>query len=179
MVATIAFIFLIGIFASRYGRLRLGDDDDEPEYSQVVWFSMLFAGDLGAVLMLWGVAEPLNHAYNVPQNNAEPMSNDVVRQAFSYTFYHFGVHMWVILALPGLALGCFIYKRKLPPRLSSVFSPLPGGRIYEWPGKLIDILRHRGHHLRHRGVCGAGGAADQRRYESGLRAPPWSAGANC
>ena len=79
-------------------------------------------------------------AYNVPRNNVEPMSNEAVRQAFSFTFYHFGIHMWVILALPGLALGYFIYKRKLPPRLSSVFSPLLGGRLYEWPGKLIDIL---------------------------------------
>lgn len=137
---SVAFIFLIGIFASRYGRLKLGDDDDEPEYPLVVWFCMLFAGGLGATLMFWGVAEPINHAFNVPQNNADPMSNDAVRQAFAYTFYHFGIHMWVILALPGLALGYFIYKRKLPPRLSSVFSPLLGGKIYEWPGKLIDIL---------------------------------------
>lgn len=137
---SVALIFLVGIFASRYGRLKLGDDDDEPEYPLVVWFCMLFAGGLGATLMFWGVAEPMNHAFNVPQDNEAPMSNGAVRQAFAYTFYHFGIHMWVILALPGLALGYFIYKRKLPPRLSSVFAPLLGGRIYEWPGKLIDIL---------------------------------------
>lgn len=137
---SIALIFLIGIFVSRYGRLKLGDDDDEPEYNLVVWFCMLFAGGLGATLMFWGVAEPMNHAFNVPQQNAESMSDEAVRQAFAYTFYHFGVHMWVVMALPGLALGYFIYKRKLPPRLSSVFAPLLGGKIYEWPGKLIDIL---------------------------------------
>src|SRR5699024_7515710 len=47
-------VFLIGIFASRYGRVKLGDDDDEPEHRLVVWFSMLFAGGVGAVLMFWG-----------------------------------------------------------------------------------------------------------------------------
>src|SRR5699024_4413392 len=42
--------------------------------------------------------------------------------------------------LPGLALGYFIYKRKLPPRVSSIFAPLLGEKIYAWPGKLIDAV---------------------------------------
>lgn len=135
-----AFIFLVCIALSRYGRVKLGDDEDEPEHSFPVWFSMLFAAGLGAVLMFWGVAEPLNHAYNVPMADADPMSDDAIREAFVFTYYHFALHMWVIFVLPGLALGYFIYKRKLPPRLSSVFSPLLGGKIYGLPGKLIDVL---------------------------------------
>lgn len=134
------FIFLIAIFISRYGRLRLGDDDDEPEHGLIAWFCMLFAGGIGAVLMFWGVAEPLNHSVNVPQQDAEPMSEQAITEAFAYTFYHFGIHMWAIVALPGLALGYFIYKRKLPPRVSSVFAPILGSRIYSLPGKLIDAL---------------------------------------
>nr|WP_152821209.1 MULTISPECIES: BCCT family transporter [unclassified Corynebacterium] len=133
-------IFLLGIFASRYGRVRLGDDDEEPEHSLVAWFCMLFAGGVGAVLMFWGVAEPINHAYNVPMADHERMSPGAITEAFAFTFYHFGIHMWVIMALPGLALGYFIYKRKLPPRLSSIFAPVLGGRIYSTPGKLIDVL---------------------------------------
>ncbi|MDO4760663.1 MAG: BCCT family transporter [Corynebacterium sp.] len=137
---SLSLLFLISIFASRYGRLRLGDDEDEPEHSLPVWFAMLFAGGVGAVLMFWGVAEPINHIYHVPMANEEPLSRAATEQALAFTFYHFGVHMWVILALPGLALGYFIYKRKLPPRLSSVFAPLLGARIYSLPGKLIDAL---------------------------------------
>lgn len=137
---SVMFIFLIAVFVSRFGRLRLGDDDDEPEHSLVAWFCMLFAGGIGAVLMFWGVAEPLNHSVNVPMQNAEPMSEEAIRQAFAFTFYHFGIHMWAIMTLPGLALGYFIYKRKLPPRLSSVFAPVLGSKIYSTPGKLIDVL---------------------------------------
>ena len=37
------FIFLIVLFVSKYGNYRLGDDDDEPEYSLPVWFSMLLS----------------------------------------------------------------------------------------------------------------------------------------
>lgn len=134
------FIFLIGVFASRYGRVKLGDDDGEAEHSLVAWFSMLFAGGVGAVLMFWGVAEPINHVYHVPMADQEPLTEGAAIEAMAFTFYHFGVHMWVIMALPGLALGYFIYKRKLPPRLSSVFSPILGAKIYETPGKLIDAL---------------------------------------
>ncbi|MDO4929123.1 MAG: BCCT family transporter [Corynebacterium sp.] len=137
---SLIFIFLVGIFVSRYGRLRLGDDDEEAEHSLIAWFCMLFAAGIGAVLMFWGVAEPLYHSVQPPQAQLDPMSEAAIEEAFGFTFYHFGIHMWAILALPGLALGYFIYKRKLPPRVSSVFSPLLGGNIYRWPGKLIDIL---------------------------------------
>lgn len=133
-------VFLICIFVSRYGNLRLGDDDDEPEYSYPVWFAMLFAAGMGATLMFWGAAEPLNHAYNPPRGGYESMSRDAIIQAFEFTYYHFGIHMWVIFTLPGLAVGYFVYKRKMPARMSSMFAPLLGGKVYEAPGKLLDAL---------------------------------------
>ncbi|WP_244213427.1 BCCT family transporter, partial [Corynebacterium gottingense] len=134
------FIFLIVIFVSRFGNMRLGDDEDEPEYSYPVWFAMLFAAGMGATLMFWGAAEPLNHAYNPPRGDMEPMSREAIVQAFEFTYYHFGIHMWVIFTLPGLAIGYFVYKRKMPARMSSMFAPLLGGRVYETPGKLLDAL---------------------------------------
>ena len=134
------FIFLIVLFVSKYGNYRLGDDDDEPEYSLPVWFSMLFAAGMGATLMFWGAAEPLHHAYDPPRGGYESMSRDAIRQAFEFTYYHFGIHMWVIFALPGLAMGYFIYKCKMPARYSSLFSPLLGSKVYQWPGKLLDAI---------------------------------------
>lgn len=133
-------VFLIVVFVSRYGNLRLGDDDDEPEYSYPVWFAMLFAAGMGATLLFWGAAEPLNHAYNPPRGGYDSMSREAIIQAFQFTYYHFGIHMWVIFTLPGLAVGYFVYKRKMPARMSSMFSPLLGGKVYEAPGKLLDAL---------------------------------------
>ena len=137
---SLAFIFLIFLFISGYGRMRLGQDGERPEHSTASWFAMLFAGGLGSVLMFWGVAEPLNHMTNVPMQDVEPGSLEAIREAMGFTMFHFGLHMWVIFALPGLGMGYFIYKRNLPPRVSSIFSPLLGGAIYRWPGKLIDAL---------------------------------------
>ena len=136
---SVSFIFLIGLFVSRYGRIQLGDDDEEPQYTIAEWFGMLFAGGTGSMLMFWGVAEPLNHAYNPPFGQ-DPMTREAQNTAMAFTIYHLGIHMWVIMALPGLALGYFIYKRHLPPRDSSIFAPLLGTRIYSWPGKLIDAV---------------------------------------
>lgn len=136
---SVSLIYLIGLFVSRYGRIRLGDDDEEPEYSIASWFGMLFAGGTGSMLMFWGVAEPLNHAFN-PPFGGESMTREAQNNAMAFTIYHLGIHMWVIMALPGLALGYFIYKRHLPPRVSSIFAPLLGARIYSWPGKLIDAV---------------------------------------
>ena len=133
-------IFLTVVFVSRYGNLRLGDDDDEPEYSYPVWFAMLFAAGMGATLLFWGAAEPLNHAYNPPRGGYDSMSREAIIQAFQFTYYHFGIHMWVIFTLPGLAVGYFVYKRKMPARMSSMFSPLLGGKVYDTPGKLLDAL---------------------------------------
>ncbi|MBV7295750.1 BCCT family transporter [Corynebacterium sp. TAE3-ERU12] len=134
-----AAVFLIVLCLSRFGRLRLGDDDERPDYPLLVWFAMLFAGGIGSVLMFWGIAEPLNHAVVSPYGY-ESMSDEAQDLAMAFTVYHLGMHMWVIFALPGLALGYFIYKRHLPPRVSSIFAPLLGRHIYRWPGKLIDAV---------------------------------------
>ncbi len=43
---------------SRYGRIKLGKDDDEPEFSTISWLTMLFAAGMGVGLLYWGTAEP-------------------------------------------------------------------------------------------------------------------------
>ncbi|MFC3479286.1 dephospho-CoA kinase [Kocuria carniphila] len=133
-------IFAMGLALSRYGRLKIGDDDSEPEYSGVAWFGMLFAAGLGAVLMFWGVAEPMNHYANPPMYGTEPFSDQAAVEALNISNFHFGLHMWGIFIVPGLAFGYFTYKRKLPPRVSSAFQPLLGDGIHGPIGKAIDIM---------------------------------------
>lgn len=133
-------IFLIGIALTHYGRVRLGGDDERPEYSNVVWFSMLFAAGIGTILMFWGVAEPISHFAEPPMGDVEPGTEAAATEAMGFTLYHFGLHTWTIFALPGLGFGYFIYKRKLPPRVSSIFAPILGGRIYGPIGKTIDVV---------------------------------------
>ncbi|WIM69388.1 BCCT family transporter [Corynebacterium suedekumii] len=137
---TVFLIFLIFVAFGRSGHVRLGGDDERPEYSTMAWFAMLFAAGIGTILMFWGVAEPISHFANPPMGDTDPGSTEAARQAIALTHYHFGLHTWTIFALPALCFAYFIYKRKMPPRVSSIFSPLLGARVYGPIGKTIDIV---------------------------------------
>ncbi|MBO0610406.1 BCCT family transporter [Myceligenerans salitolerans] len=137
---TVWLIFLAYVALSRYGHLRLGGDDSRPEYSNLSWFAMLFAGGIGTVLMFWGVAEPMSHFAAPPFAGVEPYSVEAARDAMSISLYHLSLHTWAIFTLPGLAFGFFVYRYKLPLRVSSVFYPFLKERIHGPIGKTIDIF---------------------------------------
>ena len=132
-------IFLAWAALSRYGNLKLGAEDDRPEYSNVSWFAMLFAGGIGTVLMFWGVAEPISHFSDPPFGGVAPFSAQAAEDAMAFSLYHLSLHTWAIFTLPGLAFGFFIYRYKLPLRVSSVFYPLLGERIHGPIGRTIDV----------------------------------------
>ena len=54
--------FSIGIGVSKFGKIRLGDDGEEPEFGLLSWFAMLFAAGMGIGLVFYGVGEPLTYA---------------------------------------------------------------------------------------------------------------------
>lgn len=131
--------FLIWAAASRHGHIRLGPKGSRPEYTNVSWFTMLFAGGIGTVLMFWGVAEPISHFSNPPLPGIEPFSREAAQDAIAISIYHLGLHTWTIFTLPGLAFAYFINRYELPVRVSSVFYPLLRDGIYGPIGKAIDI----------------------------------------
>ena len=45
--------FLGWIAFGRYGKIKLGDPDESPEYSTFSWVSMLFCAGVGAGLVYW------------------------------------------------------------------------------------------------------------------------------
>lgn len=133
-------IFLLWVALSRYGNLRLGADDELPVYNTRTWFAMLFAAGIGTVLMFWGVAEPLSHFASPPLADVEPQSTEAARQAMNTALYHFGLHTWTIFTMPALAIAWFTYRKGLPMRISSIFYPWIGDRVYGGVGRVIDII---------------------------------------
>jgi len=131
-------IFVLWLAAGRYGRVRLGKDDERPRYSYLTWFSMLFSAGMGIGLLFYSVAEPVLHFANPPSTTVS--SAQAARLAMETTFFHWGLHAWGIYTLMGLALAYASYRLGLPLTLRSPFRPLLGARIDGWAGNAIDIL---------------------------------------
>jgi glycine betaine transporter len=109
---------------SRYGDLKLGDEDEEPEFSVGAWFSMLFAAGMGIGLVFWGVAEPVSHYVSSPPGVASG-TPEAANVAMRCAFFHWGLHPWAIYGVVGLAIAFFQFRRKAAPMVSSVTEALP------------------------------------------------------
>ena len=134
--AFIVFCFYLGF--SKYGSIRLGGKDAEPDFSTSSWFAMLFSAGMGIGLLFWGVAEPVFH-YSAPIES-EGLTVAGAQEAMTLSFLHWGFHAWAIYAVVALSLAFFAFNRKMPLTLRSVFYPILGDRINGWMGDVIDIL---------------------------------------
>src|SRR5690625_5577165 len=56
-------IFSIFLMFSRFGKIKLGKEDDEPDFNFPAWFAMLFSAGMGIGLVFFTTAEPISHAF--------------------------------------------------------------------------------------------------------------------
>jgi choline-glycine betaine transporter len=134
-------VFVLWLAASRYGRIPLGRDDEEPEFRTVSWIAMMFSAGMGIGLMFYGVAEPLAHYVSPPPGTVDGETPEAARTAMATTLFHWTLHPWAIYAVVGLAIGYGTFRRGRKQLISSAFEPLFGRRRTEGPaGKLIDVL---------------------------------------
>lgn len=113
MLATSA-LLVLGLYlaASRFGKVRLGKDEDRPDFSTASWLAMLFAAGMGTGLVFWGVAEPLTHFTSAP--GADPGTAQAARRALVITGFHWGLHAWAVYSLAALSLGYFSFRKGAP-----------------------------------------------------------------
>lgn len=133
-------IFLFVIAISPWGKIRLGKDDDRPEYSAFSWFAMLFAAGMGIGLVFWGVSEPLTH-YISPMAGYEPQTAEAARFSIRSCFMHWGLHPWACYAILGLSLGYMEFRKGEKVLVSNLLKPLLGEKIAKGPlGVVVDAL---------------------------------------
>ena len=129
--------FLVILSVSSLGNIKLGNDEEEPEFGFLSWLAMLFAAGMGVGLMFFGVAEPLTHYLSdITTGTAEQKQ----QEALLHTVFHWGVHAWAVYGTIALALAYFGFRYKLPLALRSCFYPLLKERINGKLGDLIDIM---------------------------------------
>lgn len=129
--------FLVILSVSSLGNIKLGNDEEEPEFGFLSWLAMLFAAGMGVGLMFFGVAEPLTHYLSdITTGSAEHKQ----QAALLHTLFHWGIHAWAVYGTIALALAYFGFRYKLPLALRSCFYPLLKERINGKLGDLIDIM---------------------------------------
>lgn len=132
----VAFALVMGF--SRFGSIKLGRDDDEPEFSVLSWFSLLFAAGMGIGLVFYGVSEPLSHYAN-PRPGVEGSPIQLAQAAMSQTYLHWGVHAWAIYVVVGLALAYAFHRRRRPMTIRWALEPVLGvKRVRGGWGHAID-----------------------------------------
>ncbi|GAB3526967.1 BCCT family transporter [Photobacterium kasasachensis] len=135
-------IFCLALIFSPYGKIRIGGQDAETDYSRVSWLSMLFAAGMGIGLMFWSVAEPVAYYtgwYETPLG-VTPNTPEAAKLAMGATMYHWGFHPWAIYGVVALSLAFFAYNKGLPLSIRSIFYPLLGDRVWGWAGHIVDVF---------------------------------------
>lgn len=56
------------------------------------------------------------------------------------TFFHWGIHGWIVYVVVGLLMAFVCYRQGLPMTIRSCFYPIIGDKIYGWMGDVIDVL---------------------------------------
>jgi len=134
-------VFAVYLAFSRFGRIRLGGPDEEPEFGRFAWFCMLFQAGMGVGLVFWGVSEPLLHYDDPPFGLAEPKTPEAADLALQYSFFHWTLHPWGIYAVVGLAVAYLTYNKGVRDlRISRALRPLLGDRVDGPIGAAVDVL---------------------------------------
>ncbi|MEG3630252.1 BCCT family transporter [Streptomyces poriticola] len=142
MLAASAFVvFALWLAASRYGRIHLGAEGEQPEFRTVSWVAMMFSAGMGIGLMFYGVSEPLSHYLTPPPGTDPADSGARMETAMATTLFHWTLHPWAIYAVVGLAIAYSTFRRRRRQTMSAVFTPLIGERHANGiGGRVIDML---------------------------------------
>jgi len=135
LFGSIFVIFVIVIAFSKFGEIKLGGADEQPEFKTTSWIAMMFAAGMGIGLMFYGASEPLSFYRNgVPGHEANEVGT-----AMAQTMFHWTLHPWALYAIMGLAIAYSTFRLGRRQLLSSAFVPLIGEKLAKgWLGKLID-----------------------------------------
>ena len=142
LLCTIFLVIMLVLAFSKYGKIKLGHDDEVPEFSTGSWVAMLFAAGMGSGLLFWGVAEPIYH-FVTPPDSAGGTAADA-RQAFVITNLHWGLHAWSIYGCCALVIAYFTFRLNLPSMVSTPikvgFKNIFGKSTLNAMGNAADIL---------------------------------------
>lgn len=125
---------------SRHGEIRLGDDDERPEFSYFTWFAMLYAAGQGIGIIFWSIAEPMFHFASGTPFGGAVNSTAAAEEAMQVTFFHWGLNAWAIYCVVGISLAFVCYRLKKPLSIRYTLYPLLGEKVNGPIGITVDVI---------------------------------------
>lgn len=137
LFSTVFVVFVLVVAFSNFGRIKLGGNEEEPEFNTISWVAMMFAAGMGIGLMFYGASEPLTfYRDGVPGHGEHE-----VMPAMATAMFHWTLHPWAMYAIVGLAIAYSTFRIGRKQLLSQAFVPLIGERLAGgWLGRVIDVL---------------------------------------
>lgn len=136
-----AFGILIYFAMGRFGDVKFGGPDAEPEFALPSWIAMLFCAGIGASVLYWGTIE-WAYYYSGPPLGIEAKTPAAAEYAAMYGMFHWGFTAWAVYCIPTLPLAYLLWNRKRSVlRLSAACEGVIGKKAASGIiGKVIDIL---------------------------------------
>ena len=127
----------------RTGRIKLGKDDEKPEFSNFSWFSMMFGAGVGVGMLTYATGEPIFHFQSNPdvlKGATQALSENNIAATYKWTLLHYGLTPWAAYGIVGMALAYFSYNKGMPLTMRSALTPLFGKYTNGVLGNIIDVI---------------------------------------
>lgn len=137
---TVGLIFLVSTLflgVTKFGKIKLGDKKDKPEYPTLKWGMMIFTSTMSADIIFYSLCEWMMYA-NEPMIKAKPQP---LEWSATYSLFHWGPIAWSFYIMLAVAFGYMIYVTKNnKQKFSEACRPLFGKKIDGGIGKIIDLI---------------------------------------
>jgi len=143
LIVALNFFYIMYIAFSKFGTIKLGKDDDKPEYKFLTWICMLFSTGVGIGFICFGVAEPMWHLFtsthtSIMNTTGKPAG---VPMAIQISIMDWGASCWGLFSLGGLAIALPSYRKGLPMCVGSSLYGLMGDKVKFSPwSKASDVI---------------------------------------
>jgi choline-glycine betaine transporter len=139
MISQNIWIIVLFYVLFKYYNIRLGKDNEEPEFSDATYFTMIFSAGVATGLFYF-TAEPMWHYTSSSARWAYMDDDERADHALMITYFHWGVHGWVPYVVVGAVVAILTYRRGFPMSMRFCLYPLIGEMSYGLLGDIIEVL---------------------------------------
>ncbi len=122
---------------SRYGKIKLGNNIDTPQYSSFQWGTMIFTSTMAADILFYSLCEWALYANETYITDL----GGIQKWASTYPLFHWGPIAWGFYIILAVAFGFMLHVRGCgKQKFSEACRPLLGSKTDACWGKLIDLI---------------------------------------